>query len=288
TRCVRVALITNHRSGARTETAALEHGLAGHGAHVETYAIESAGRLRHEGAGRFDRVVVAGGDGSLGPAASAAVALGVPFAVVPTGTANDFARALDIPLDPDEALALAAGAAPGRLEEVDLARVGDRPWLNAASAGLSVLAAREARGLKPSLGALAYAVGAARAAVTGRPLEVTVRADGEEAFAGLAWQVIVGATGAFGGGSEIGGVENGDGCLDAAVVPAGSRVGLVRRAVGMRMGRLSAQRDVITVRARRIEVDVPQATRFNVDGEVCSCVPAIFEIDASAAVVVPA
>lgn len=285
---MRVALITNHRSGSSTDVAALERGLAQHGAQAETFAIESAGLLRQEDGGRFDRVVVAGGDGSLGPAARAAVALGVPFAVVPTGTANDFARALGIPLDLDEALALAAGAATGSLEQVDLARVGDRPWLNAASAGLSVLAAHEAHDLKPSLGALAYAVGAARAALTGRPLKVTVRADGQEAFAGAAWQVIVGATGAFGGGSEIGGVDHGDGCLDAAVVPAGSRVGLVRRAAGMLMGRLSAQRDVIAVRARRIEVDVPEKTRFNVDGEVCSCVPAIFEFESTAAVVVPA
>ena len=284
---MRVALITNHRSGSCTETATLEQRLAEHGAQAETFAIESAGRLHQEGAGRFDRVVVAGGDGSLGPAARAAVALGIPFAVVPTGTANDFARALDVPLDPEEALALAAGAAAGRLEQVDLARVGDRPWLNAASAGLSVLAAHQAHSLKPSLGALAYAVGAARAAVTGRPLKVTMRADGEEVFAGAAWQVIVGATGAFGGGSEIGGVDHGDGCLDAAVVPAGSRAGLVRRAVGMRVGRLAAQRDVIDVRARRIEIDVPEKTRFNVDGEVCSCVPAIFEIETTATVVVP-
>jgi diacylglycerol kinase family enzyme len=285
---VRVALITNHRSGSGTDAATLERGLAEHGVQAETFGIEDAKRLGQEGGGRFERVVVAGGDGSLGPAAHAAAGLGVPFAVVPTGTANDFARALDLPLDRDGALALAAGATAGRLEQVDLARVGARPWLNAASAGLSVLAANEAHELKPSLGALAYAVGAARAAVTGQPLEITVRADGEEAFAGAAWQVIVGATGAFGGGSEIGGIDHGDGCLDAAIVPAGSRTGLVRRAVGMRLGRLSAQRAVIDLRARRIEVDVPEKTSFNVDGEVCSCVPAIFEIDSAAAVVVPA
>jgi len=286
---VRVALITNHRSGSGTDAVSLERGLAGHGVQAETFAVEDAGRLAEAvGDGRFDRVVVAGGDGSLGPAAHAAVRLGIPFAVVPTGTANDFARALDLPFDRDEALALAAGAAAGRVEHVDLARVGDRPWLNAASAGLSVLAAREARSLKSRLGALAYMAGAARAAVTGRPLDITVRADGEEAFTGSAWQIIVGATGAFGGGSEIGGIEHGDGRLDAAIVPAGSRAGLVRRAVGMRLGRLSAQRDVIDVRARRIEVDVPTKTSFNVDGEVCSCVPAIFEIESSAAVVVPA
>ena len=285
---MRIALITNHRSGSGTEAGALERGLAEHGVQAQTFAIEAAGRLAQEGGGRFERVVVAGGDGSLGPAARAAATLGIPFAVVPTGTANDFARALDLPLDRDGALALAAGATAGRIEQIDLACVGDRPWVNAASAGLSVLAAREAHDLKPSLGALAYAIGAARAAMTGQPLKVTVRADGEEAFSGAAWQVIVGATGAFGGGSEIGGVDHGDGQLDAAIVPAGSRVGLVRRAVGMRMGRLSAQRDVIDLRARRIEVDVPEKTRFNVDGEVCACVPAIFEIDSAAAVVVPA
>jgi diacylglycerol kinase family enzyme len=285
---VHVALITNHRSGSGTEAGALERGLAEHGVQAQTFAIEDAGRLAQEAGGRFERVVVAGGDGSLGPAARAAATLGVPFAVVPTGTANDFARALDLPLDHDGALALAAGAAPGRLEQIDLACVGERPWVNAASAGLSVLAAHEAHDLKARLGALAYAIGAARAAVTGRPLKITVRADGEEVFAGEAWQVIVGATGAFGGGSEIGGVDHGDGCLDAAIVPAGSRVGLVRRAVGMRMGRLSAQRGVIDLRARRFEIDVPQTTRFNVDGEVCRCEPTIFAIDSAAAVVVPA
>ncbi|MCP9491671.1 MAG: hypothetical protein MSC31_17630 [Solirubrobacteraceae bacterium MAG38_C4-C5] len=282
---MRVALITNHRSGSGTDAATLERGLAGHGLEVETFAIEDAGRLAS--GGRFDRVVVAGGDGSLGPAARAAVGLGVPFAVVPTGTANDFARALGVPLGRDEALALAAGAVDERLEEIDLARVGDRPWVNAASVGLSVLAAHEAHELKSRLGALAYAVGAARAAARGRPLEVTVRADGEEAFTGAAWQVIVGATGAFGGGSEIGGIDHGDGYLDAAVMPAGSRARLVRRAVGMRTGRLSAQRAVIDLRARRIEVHAPPDASFNVDGEVCPCVPAIFEIDSTAAVVVP-
>lgn len=286
---MRVALITNCRSGSGNDAAALERGLAEHGVQAETFAIEDAGQLAaQEGGGHFDRVVVAAGDGSLGPAAHAAVALGIPFAVVPVGTANDFARALGLPLDRDEALALAAGATAGRVEQVDLARVGDRPWLNAASAGLSVMAAREALGLKPRLGSLAYIVGSARAGLTGRPLRVRVRADGEEAFAGKAWQVIVGATGAFGGGSEIGEVDHGDGCLDVAIVPAGSRVGLARRAIGMRTGRLSAQRDVIDLRARRIEVEAPEKTRFNVDGEVCSCVPAIFEVDSLAAVVVPA
>lgn len=296
---VRIALVTNSRSGTGTKGEELAERLDGYGAQVVTVVpVEALGDPGGEAveeipdalaAVSFDRLAVAGGDGSIGLAARAAVHLERPLAVIPTGTANDFARSLDLPLDPQDATALAAGVTPARMRRVDLARVGDRPWVNAASAGLSVLAAREAHSLKPRLGAVAYLVGALRAGLTGRPLNLVVHADGQRAWEGAAWQVIVGATGAFGGGAEIGGVSHGDGALDAAIVPAGSRLGLARTAVGMRLGRLTAQRVVPHVRASTIDVEAPAGTRFNVDGEVCACVPAHFEVEPGALeVVVPA
>ena len=127
---------------------------------------------------------------------------------------------------------------------------GNRPFVNAASAGLSVVAAQAAKPHKSRLGPLAYAVGALRAGVSAKPLRCTVIVDGEQRAGGRAWQVVVAVTGAFGGGSEIGGTRVGDGRLDVAVVPAGSRIGLVRRAYGMRAGRLTKQSDV-DARARR-------------------------------------
>ena len=141
---------------------------------------------------------------------------------MPTGTANDFARALGVPLDVEAAVALAGRADPAR-RPVDVALAGDRAFVNAASAGLSVLAARHAHDLKPRLGPVAYAVGALRAGVTARPVRVRVRVDGEEAFAGEAWQVIVAGTGAFGGGAELEVADQADRRLDVAVLRAGPR-----------------------------------------------------------------
>ena len=109
-------------------------------------------------------------------------------------------------------------------------------------------------------------MGALRAGAAGRPLHVTVRCDGEVAFSGRAWQVVVAATGAFGGGSGTGGVDPHDLRLDVAVVEAGSRVKLVRRAWAMRNERLVEDPDVRHLRGRAVEVD--GATTFNVDGEV--------------------
>jgi diacylglycerol kinase family enzyme len=285
---VRLALIANPRSGTAPEPERLQALLAADGASVscvpiEEIADEDGGHLLDgaldalRAAGPPDRIVVAGGDGSIGPAALCAATLGVPLAVIPVGTANDFARAKELPLELDPACALARdeGAAT---RQAELALADRRPFVNAASSGLSVVAARAADAHKSRLGPLAYAVGALRAGATASPLRCTVSCDGEEHFAGRAWQVVVGATGAFGGGSEIGGTDAGDGELDVAVIPAGSRLGLVRRAYGMRSGSLTAQDDVAHRRGAVVEVTLEGRPAFNVDGELCRCEPGRFAL----------
>jgi len=286
---VRLALVANHRSGTAPDPSELERRLAADGAEV---AITPIDKLNPEGGdldddavadaigalsdGRApDRIVVAGGDGSVGLCARLAEELDVALAVIAVGTANDFARAHDLPLDVEEACALAR-TPDAATRRADLAEVGKRPFVNAASAGLSVIAAREARPHKARLGPLAYAVGALKAGVSASPLACRVVCDGEECYAGKAWQVVVGVTGAFGGGSEIGVSSAQDGQLDVAVVPAGSRVGLVRRAYGMRSGRLTAQDDVPHLRGATVELELDGEAQFNVDGELCGCDPPRF------------
>lgn len=286
---MRLALIANPRSGTAPEPEALEALLGADGAHVACVPIEQiadeAGGTLEDGAlqalraaGDPDRIVVAGGDGSIGPAALCAAQLGVPLAVIATGTANDFARAKDLPLDDLEAACALARDPAARSRHADLGMAGERPFVNAAAAGLSVAAARAAKPHKSRLGALAYAVGALKAGVTATPLRCTVKADGAPAYEGDAWQVIVGVTGAFGGGSQIGDTRDDDGLLDVAVVPAGSRVALVRRAFGMKTGRLVAQPGVPHERGREIAVELDGHPAFNVDGETCRCEPASFRL----------
>ena len=279
---MRIVLVGNARSGSEDRVEAVGSLLREAGAELDVLEVEDAEKLERAEA---ERVVVVGGDGSVGCAAALARRSGVPLAVVPAGTANDFARWLDVPLDVEEAARLAADPAAAT-RSAELARAGeDRPFVNAATAGLSVIAAKRARSLKPRLGRLAYGVGAVRAAVTGRPLHVTVRCDGRTCFSGDAWQVVVAATGAFGGGSGTGGVDPHDHELDVAVVEAGSRVKLARRAWAMRRQRLVDDPGVRHVRGARVEID--GATRFNVDGEVLRVEPARFEVTGSFEVVAP-
>jgi diacylglycerol kinase (ATP) len=287
---MRLALLSNDASGSgATSAERVASALRARGAEVEVHDVREVcapgGDPAVVVATRPDRIVVAGGDGSVGGAAEVAVDLDVPLAVVPTGTANDFARSLDLPLDVDRACALAAARVP-RTTPVDLARAGTRAFVNAASTGLSVVAARRAHAFKPRLGALAYALGALRAGLAARPARLRVTVDDEVVHDGDAWQVIVAGTGAFGGGSELDAARRDDRRLDVAVIPGGARIGLLRRAWAMRRGDLAAQEGVLHRRGRVVEVD--GASSFNVDGEVLELERPRFAIDGGTVeVVVP-
>jgi diacylglycerol kinase (ATP) len=260
---VDIALIANRDSGGGLDPAPFARAMQ---ANVTVYGCEPAD-LECAAAASPDRLVVAGGDGTIAPVADLAGRLGVPLAVIPGGTANDFVRAAGLPVDPLEAADLAVRGTT--LRWFELGRLGDgRPFVNVASVGLASVAARRAAPLKPRLGPLAYAVGALHAAAAEAPLRCTVHADGETVFDGAAWQVILAVTGAFGGGSGIAAADPSDGVLDVAILPAGSRVGLARRAWGLKRHTIAEQRGVEHHRGAVVAIDVPSGTEFNADGEL--------------------
>jgi diacylglycerol kinase (ATP) len=263
---VRIALAANRASGGGLDPEPLADAIRAHGAEVAVFGPEPA-ELERAAAWEPDRVAVASGDGTIGPVAELAGRLDVALAVIGAGTANDFARAHSLPADPIEAATLAATGTHER--PLELGRLADgHPFVNVGSAGLASVAARNATPLKPRLGPLAYGVGAARAAATGRPLPATVRADGRVVFDGACWQVIVAVSGAFGGGSGVAEADPDDGVLDVVILPAGSRAGLARRAWGLRTRTIAQQRAVPHERGAVVEVDLEPGSEINVDGEI--------------------
>jgi diacylglycerol kinase (ATP) len=271
---MRLALLANPESG-RGRAPEAERLLREQGAEVRRFAIDDREAALDWGP---ERIAVAGGDGSIGCSAECAARAEVPLAVIPTGTANDFARALDLPFDLGAACRLAA--AGSRVRSLELAWLGEHAFVNAASLGLSPAAARRAHGIKRLLGPLAYSVGALHAGLTADPVACRVSCDGELLFDGSAWQVTVASTGAFGGGSRVA-ADPRDGELDAVVIEARSRAWLATHAYGLRRGRVEAQSGVHSARARSIEID-SDADAFNVDGEVVPAEHASFRVQADA------
>jgi diacylglycerol kinase (ATP) len=222
-----------------------------------------------------DRVVVAGGDGSIAPVAAAAGTAGIPVAVVPAGTANDFARRMNLPEELAAACRLAVRGT--RLQEIELGWLNrERPFVNVASAGLPAPAAERASSWKRLLGPLAYAMGAAAAGLTAKPLTCLVDCDGRELLAGDAWQVTVAASGAFGAGATLDGADPTDGRLDVVAIEAGPRLGLIGLAYRLRSGGVADHPRAFQTRCTTAEVRVPEGTPFNVDGEIVTAGSARF------------
>ena len=103
------------------------------------------GRMRQAvNAARFDALIAAGGDGTISAAAAIAYRAGIPLGVLPAGTMNLFARALQMPIELPEAL---SAIAAGRIGAVDIASANDRSFVHHFSVGLHAQLVRTRDGM---------------------------------------------------------------------------------------------------------------------------------------------
>ena len=269
--------MANERSGSSDPELCVAR-LESAGAEVRRFDIRELERAAEWGP---DRLVVAGGDGSIAGAAAAAGAAGIPLAVVPAGTANDFADRLGLPTELSAACELAVRG--GSLRELKLGWINqERPFVNVASAGLPAPAARTAGAWKRLLGPLAYALGALSAGLSTKPLPCLVDCDGRELLAGEAWQVTVAASGAFGAGAAVDEADPTDGMLEVVAIEAGPRIGLVGLAYRLRSGGVTGHPRAFHASCTTAEVLVSDGTAFNVDGELATIGPARFTVQPGA------
>jgi diacylglycerol kinase family enzyme len=109
-----------------------------------------------------------------------------------------------------------------------------------------------------------------------------VSCEGDELFAGRAWQATVSNTGAFGAGAGVDAADPYDGVLDATVIEAGPRPRLGLHGLGLRAGRITRQRGVRTARGRVVRVELAPDTELNVDGELVRTGSASFRLEPQA------
>jgi diacylglycerol kinase family enzyme len=108
--------------------AAQERGIA---THVLAQDDDLAKLARDAEAGAL---AMAGGDGSLAVVAGVAIERGLPFACIPFGTRNHFAR--DLGLDRDDPIGALDALVDGDERTIDVGRANDRLFLNNVSLGV--------------------------------------------------------------------------------------------------------------------------------------------------------
>ena len=224
-----------------------------------------------------DTLIAAGGDGTLSEVAATLAHRDEPAArlpmlgLVPLGTANDFANAAGIPLEPLQALELVAGS---QAMAMDLIKVvaddGQVHWCaNLASGGFGTQVTVETdEGLKKMLGGLAYLV--TGISKLGKIQPIRARLQGPD----FAWEGDLIALG-IGNGRQAGGGQAlcpdafiDDGLLDVTVVPELSGEFAATFGTLISNGKGAAlERVAVRARLAWIRIDCPEPLILNLDGE---------------------
>ena len=227
--------------------------------------------LREPKGARPDVIVAGGGDGTVNEVIATAVANGVgddiAFAILPLGTANDFARSAGI--DPQNILDALRLAANGSAMPVDVGTLDGRPFVNLITGGFgSQITAETDPRLKKQLGGFAYALTGLLRVGELTPNEGTFRAEGFEwsgAFVALA----------IGNGRQAGGgiplcpdAVIDDGKLDLMILPY---IGPEARADAvanlLRSGAAAVASVVVRTQSSWVEYEGRQVSHINLDGE---------------------
>ena len=274
-----VLIITNADAGS-SDRASIDIALAVLRAkcEVEVAASQDPGELDQILSRTGDRtIVVAGGDGSLHAVIAALYAkddlAGRTLGLLPLGTGNDFARALNLPADPEAGARLILSGAP-RPVDLIVADSGE-VVVNSVHAGASVQASKIAAKWKSwltpvGLGILGYPIGAALTAINPPSVQLIVEVDGEVITRPdqRLLMVVIGNGSSVGGGAELTpDADPGDGYADVMVSLATGPFARFAYAWGVKDRSHPARTDVITRRAKIVSV---RGERFSVsaDGEI--------------------
>lgn len=280
------ALIVNTRSrtGERAFFQALDHLQEMHVPLGVTYPIRDPARLPEAvqevlGDG-YEFLILGGGDGTVSSVVDFLADRGTLLGLLPLGTANDFARTLDIPEDIEEACKLIAN---GNVVDIDLGLAGDNFYVNVASVGLSVEATRAlSPWLKKSTGPLAYPVAAIRAFLKHEPFSARLtfpEGDHEPVEYDRLLQVAVG-NGRFYGGGMIVALESGidDKTLDIYAIDLGRRRDLIGAVRYLKSGDFIKTDGVHNFRTPRVRLETDPDLPVNIDGEVVARTPQDFSV----------
>ncbi|CAA9468267.1 MAG: Transcription regulator [contains diacylglycerol kinase catalytic domain] [uncultured Rubrobacteraceae bacterium] len=290
------ALIVNARS--RTGERAFEEAtklLAARGVEVGAgFPVQDPSRLaetvRSAVLAGHDPIIIGGGDGSVSSTVDFLAHHHSTLGLLPLGTANDFARTLEIPTSLEGACETIAR---GNVVDVDLGLAGDNYYVNVASVGLSVAATHALSPfLKKNIGPLAYPVAALKAFVQHEPFVGRLTfPDGDHASVeyGRLLQVAVGNGRFYGGGMIVApGSGMDDGTLDVYAIVLGRTRDLFGIARYLRSGDFVKSESVDHFRTSRVVLETEPDLPVNVDGELVAHTPEEFSVAPNALrVIVP-
>lgn len=228
---------------------------------------------------KYDSVIAAGGDGTLHEIINglAEQPNRPPLGILPLGTTNDFARALRIPKNWNNACEVILQQ---YTRPVDVGKANSKYFINIAGGGtLAELTYEVPSKLKTLIGQLAYYMKGLEMIPKLRPTKICIRAEGQEDIEEEAMLFLICNSNSVGGFEKL--VPNADlndGLFDCIVVRKCSLSEFIRIVTLTMRGEHLADPHVLHFQASSLQVMTPYSGQLNLDGEYGGILPCTFSI----------
>lgn len=245
-------------------------------AHATTGAGDAKEAARLAVERKYDVVISAGGDGTINEVVNglAEQEYRPKLGIIPTGTTNDFARALHLPRDIDAAVDVITA---GDTIPIDIGRMNDQYFINIAGGGkLTELTYEVPTKMKTVLGQLAYYLKGVEMLPSIRSTDISIEYDGK-LFEGEIMLFLVALTNSVGGFEKLApDASINDGLFSLLILKKTNLAEFIRVATLALRGEHVDDPNVIYSKANHIKVKSKDKVQLNLDGEYGGLLPAEF------------
>ncbi|TWU02006.1 diacylglycerol/lipid kinase family protein [Neorhodopirellula pilleata] len=233
-------------------------------------------------------VIAAGGDGTVNAVVNAMMKIDIAsrpnLAVIPLGTANDFAGTLGISDEINLAVAEMRHSEPIRMDVVKVFAENYQRWFaNVAAGGNCVRVSEEMTDeIKQRWGALSYVRGAISVLADMNSYRVRIDIDGDQIEMD-SWAILIANGRTNAGRIEVAPLAStDDGLLDVVLIKDGNVMDMVEIVAGNLSGSFEQCDQVIYRQAKCVELQSSPPMRFTMDGEIVDEEPIRFCIEPAA------
>ena len=214
----------------------------------------------------YDHILIAGGDGTVDSVINAMYKnnIKLPVGILPTGTANDFAKFLKIPFDIEEACRNTIKKSSKR---VDIAKINDKYFVNVASTGLFTDVSQKTDvNLKNTIGKLAYYLKGLEELPNFRKLDIKIKSK-EVEYEGKMYFMLV-FNGQTAGNFKLATKASAtDGYLDVIIFKAIPIIELIPLFVKVLKGEHLESDNVIYFKTDNLNIECSEDIVTDIDGE---------------------
>lgn len=221
---------------------------------------------------KVDAVVLVGGDGTVNEGINgiAEQSYRPVVGIVPLGTVNDFARALNISLDPEEAIQQLGN----KTTYADIGKVNDYYFTNIVAVGdLGEAVGDVTVEQKSALGSFAYLLEGTKAAIRNKNYEMTITTS-EKVYKEDVMFFLCTLTNSVGSFQKIAeDASYDDGQLHVFILKKGNLLNVVQMAKNLLSGNADKDEQIMRFDVQSIKVESNESIQANVDGDLLTETP---------------